>query len=62
MVQHEPGRRPDADPEHPIVLEPRRARAGRRGLPVLYVLLWSIALVVVIFAVLWFTFYPHVHG
>ena len=45
-----------ADPEHPIELPPRRARGARRGLPVLYVLVFSTALAVVVLLAIWFGF------
>lgn len=46
-----------ADPEHPIELPPRRARGARRGLPVLYVLVFSTALAVVVLLAIWFGFH-----
>lgn len=60
MSYDEPTPRRDADPEHPIVLDSKRARAGRPGIPILYVLLWGLALVIVAFAIIWFVFYAHV--
>ncbi len=46
-----------ADPEHPIELPPRRARGGWRGLPVLYVLVFSMALAIVVLLAIWFGFH-----
>ena len=60
MTYDESNHRRDADPEHPIVLDAKRARAARPGLPILYVLLWGLALVVVAFAIIWFVFYAHI--
>ena len=44
-------------PEHPMELPPRRARGARRGLPVLYVLVFSTALAVVVLLAIWFGFH-----
>lgn len=60
MTHDETDHRRDADPEHPIVLDAKRARAGRPGVPILYVLLWGIALVVIAFVIIWFIFYMRV--
>ncbi len=46
-----------ANPEHPIELPPRRARGGRRGIPVLYVLVFSMALAIVVLLAIWFGFH-----
>jgi hypothetical protein len=60
MTHHDTDYRPDADPEHPIVVEAKRARAGRPGVPVLYVLLWSTALAVLVLLGIWFGFHHFV--
>jgi hypothetical protein len=57
MTHRETNYRPDADPDHPIIVAPKQARAGRPGVPVLYVLLWSTALAVAILLAIWIGFH-----
>ncbi len=47
--------------EHPVELQPNRARAGRKDVPILYVLLWSTALAVLVLAAIFFGFHAMVH-
>jgi hypothetical protein len=47
--------------EHPVELKPNRARAGRKDVPILYVLLWSTALAVLVLAAIFFGFHAMVH-
>ncbi len=47
--------------EHPVELKPNRARAGRKDVPILYVLLWSTALAVLVLAAVLFGFHAMVH-
>lgn len=37
---------------------PKRARAGFRGIPVLYVLIAGTALIIIAFLIIWFVMYP----
>ncbi|HEY0146827.1 MAG: hypothetical protein WDN29_15510 [Methylovirgula sp.] len=46
--------------EH-VELKPNRARAGRKDVPILYVLLWSTALAVLVLAAIFFGFHAMVH-
>lgn len=46
--------------EHPIIIETKRARAGRKGVPILYVLLISTALAVIAFAIIYGAFFHHI--
>lgn len=39
--------------EHPIEISTRRARGGFRGLPMLYVVIISTALIVIAFLIIW---------
>jgi hypothetical protein len=43
--------------ERPIVTTPKRARAGRLGIPVLYVLIAGTALAVVALVIIFFVFH-----
>jgi hypothetical protein len=45
----------------PVELKPNRARAGRKDVPILYVLLWSTALAVLVLAGIFFGFHAMVH-
>ena len=47
--------------ERPVELRPNRARAGRKDVPILYVLLWSTALAVLVLAAIFFGFHAMVH-
>jgi hypothetical protein len=47
--------------EHPVELKPNRARAGRKDVPILYVLLWSTTLAVLVLAAIFFGFHAMVH-
>ncbi len=49
----------DHQEDRQIVIEPKRARAGRKGLPVLYVLLFSTALAIIALFAIWAVFYAH---
>jgi hypothetical protein len=44
--------------KHPIEINPERARGGRRGLPVLYVLISGTVLVVIAFLIIYFVIQP----
>ncbi len=46
-----------ATEEHPVELKPNRARAGRKDVHILYVLLWSTALAVRVLAAIFFGFH-----
>lgn len=47
--------------ERPAELEPDRARAGRKDVGILYILLWSTALAVLVLLGIWFGFHAIVH-
>ncbi|MFZ0559134.1 MAG: hypothetical protein WAN31_08995 [Methylovirgula sp.] len=46
--------------KHPIEIDTLRARGGRRGVPVLYILIAGTILVVVAFLIIYFVMRPHV--
>ncbi len=60
MTNHDTRYHPSTE-EHPVELKPNRARAGRKDVPILYVLLWSTALAVVVLAAIFFGFHAMVH-
>jgi hypothetical protein len=46
-----------ADGDRPIKIDVRRARGGRKGIPVLYVLVASCVLIVIAFSIIYFVFH-----
>jgi hypothetical protein len=46
-----------ADEERPIEIDVRRARGGRKGIHVLYVLVASCALILIAFSIIYFVFH-----
>ncbi len=45
--------------QHPIEIDSKRARGGRRGIPVLYMLIGGTALVIIAFLIIYFVLRPH---
>jgi len=60
MTNHETRYHSDGE-EHPTELRPTKARAGRKDVPILYVLLWSTALAVLVLLGIWLGFHTAVH-
>jgi hypothetical protein len=55
--RNQPLNQPHDSDEHPIVINAKRAKSARRGLPILYVLIASSALIVIAFLVIFFVFH-----
>ncbi|MFN3815771.1 hypothetical protein [Brevundimonas sp.] len=50
---HDQGRAPDGDKDHGQVVSPQRARQGRSGVRILVVMVVSLALIVLLYMLLW---------
>ncbi len=61
MTHHETHYRSGSDEEHPIEIEPRQARGARKGVPILYVLLASMALAIIVLLGIGLGFHAIVH-
>ena len=59
MTNHETHYRSGAH-DRPIEIKPNQAREGRKDLPILYVLLWSLALAILVLFAIWLVFHASV--